>query len=198
MKKWMYIWIAVSALAVAGAFFGGRACTLKTAGGKANSQGAPPPAAGPAEGGMAPMMIPYDDPDFQDDLKLTDDQITKLGAIADKYRGAGKNTPGSMRPLRQDLNNLIEADNPDLKSIDAKIDEITAGMGEAQRNNAHMMVEMRGILTQAQREKLQYAQQKFMQRNENEGRRPGGRGGNRDWGGRGRGGRGGGNDQGGQ
>lgn len=194
MKKWMFIWIAVSVLAVIGAFFGGRTFAPRSAAGKPYKQ-AVPARTPPTGEGMAPMAMPFNDPDFRKELDLTDDQVTKLEAIFKKYRGAGKNPSGGVRTMRQDVNNLIESDSPDLTGIDSKIDQMSAAMGEAQKNSAHMTVEMRAVMTKDQRVKLPDALQTYMQSHQGDAGHGGNGGG---WGGRRGGGRGDGSGRGGQ
>ena len=171
MGKRTFLWIAVAALA-----------TITVLGGmKVFSADDKTPQRTRVGMGAGMMMGPsseqiINNPQFKQQLGLTDDQIKKIQGIVDKYHGTNADSLNKMQTLRQELNQMVETDNPDLSQVDAKIDEISKNMAVMQKSDIHMLIEVRGVLTSDQKTKLKQLQQSTQPGGGNQGNRAGRRG----------------------
>ena len=135
------------------------------AGGNALAQGPPPGGAGDepsmhgamghGRGGMRQMRARH--ADVWRTLDLTDEQKKKIGDIRDRQMRKSIAARADLQIAALDLHKLIRADKPDQRAIDTQIDKIAGMRASLRKAQVASMLEMRGVLTDDQRKKLQDA-----------------------------------------
>lgn len=87
---------------------------------------------------------------LREELKLTDDQKSKLADIRDRRARAAIPIQGDLRIASLDLRKLMRADKPDPRAIDAQIDRIASLRASLEKARVAGMLEARAVLTPAQ------------------------------------------------
>jgi len=90
-------------------------------------------------------------------LGLTDEQKTKMKAVREKYRASMKPLVEQLEQERQTMRGLMTADTIDDAAIRAEVAKKAAVQADLAVQRAHMMGEMRGILTPEQIKKMKDA-----------------------------------------
>ena len=104
---------------------------------------------------LAGMERFLNDPEFIEKVGLTDDQIEKLTSIRTETSKAQIRNKAELQIIRIDLQDLLQQDNPDLKKIDAKLDEIGRLEVQLKKDMIHSFIEAKSVLTDEQIEKIQ-------------------------------------------
>lgn len=87
-------------------------------------------------------------------LDLTAAQQEKVAAIHERVQRQGIQLRADLELARLDLRKLMHADKPDTRAIDAQIDKLSALRASMQKAHAAAMVEVHGLLTPEQLQKL--------------------------------------------
>ena len=87
-------------------------------------------------------------------LDLTGAQRTKMREAGERQMRRGILERADLAIARLDLRQLLRADKPDPKAIDAQVDRIAGMRAQLQKERLAMMLDMRSMLTDAQRAKL--------------------------------------------
>lgn len=97
---------------------------------------------------------------FYEELKLTDEQKSKLQNIFFEFRKNQAEIAGKLNKARIELQELLYAEKLDRSAIDKKMDEISRYMKELTQNRVNYWINIQQILTPEQRkilkEKLGY------------------------------------------
>ena len=88
------------------------------------------------------------------ELDLTGAQRTKMREAGERQMRRGIQERADLAISRLDLRQLVRADKPDQRAIDAQVDKIAGMRAQLQKERLAMMLEMRSMLTDAQRSKL--------------------------------------------
>jgi hypothetical protein len=126
-----------------------------------------------------------DDADFIKQVGITNDQKSKIAAIASTYSSAQKPDSDKLAALDTNLAELLKTDTPDITKLDATVDEISAIQASGNKQLLHMALEIRGALTHDQIQKIKDYDANMQK---DRGRRSGNRGHGGGWGGHGPGG----------
>ena len=136
--------------------------------------------------GMQMLERVLDDPAFVTAVGLSDTQVDQIRTKTSEARKNSIRTKSEMQLLQVDLTTLLNADNPNLSQVDAKIDAISELHARTMKDNIHLMVELKGMLSDEQLANLkQYIQDNRKQgkrgnnknnKRNNKGGRSGGRG----------------------
>lgn len=142
-----------------------------------DEQGGPPPA---GFGGLLQGMMP--DWGLEEQLGLTDEQASKLRALGRDAAKTGIRTRSELTIQRMELEELLEADEPDRASIDRKLRELSAARDALQRARIEHRLAFRQVLTPEQRTKArtllrQRLHRRFQERGPMRHHGPRGRGG---------------------
>jgi len=86
-------------------------------------------------------------------LELTDEQKSAIRDLAFKTKRAGIEVKAKLQVARLDLAQLMNADTPDTKAIDAKIAEISQLQTRLMRNRIEFLLGVRKLLTPEQLKK---------------------------------------------
>lgn len=97
---------------------------------------------------MAERLL--NDPEFQKAVGLSDIQLSQLKAKLGENKKTMTATRDSMKNARQDLKTLLDADNPDLAKIDAKIDDLSRLQAQSMKQMARMQVDVKNIMSKEQ------------------------------------------------
>ena len=101
--------------------------------------------------------IPPDDawqrgiPRLYDELKLTDEQKSKLQNLFFEFRKTQADIAGKLNKARIELQELLSAEKLDKAAIDKKIDEISNYQKELTKNRANHWINIQQVLTPEQR-----------------------------------------------
>lgn len=87
-------------------------------------------------------------------LNLTDDQKQRLADIRDRQMRRGIQARADLALERLDLRKLVRANPPSQSAIDAQIDRIARTRADLAKGRIAAMLEMRNVLTPAQRKLL--------------------------------------------
>jgi len=87
-------------------------------------------------------------------LDLTGAQRTKMREAGERQMRRGIQERADLAIARLDLRQLVRADKPDQKAIDAQVDKLAGMRAQLQKERLAVMLEMRSMLTDAQRAKL--------------------------------------------
>ena len=104
--------------------------------------------------------IPPDDawqrgiPRLYDELKLTDEQKSKLQNLFFEFRKTQADIAGKLNKARIELQELLSAEKLDKAAIDKKIDEISNYQKELTKNRANHWINIQQVLTPEQRKIL--------------------------------------------
>jgi len=90
-----------------------------------------------------------------EELGLSEQQTDKIKSISIESQKKTIRAKAELEVLELELTELLDQDKPDLKKIDATIDKIGSRRTEMQKENIHSMIEMKGVLTSEQLEKLE-------------------------------------------
>ncbi len=107
------------------------------------------------------MMLAYGLPSpgvilgMQDDLGLTDAQVSQLESLRTNVRETLRADLTSARQARQEAASMLESKTPDLQAYEQKLQEAATDQVHAQVAVANASVEARGILTPEQSQKVQ-------------------------------------------
>ena len=96
-----------------------------------------------------------DDPEIIAEIGITQTQIDKLRSLKMEATKSQIRNSAEVKILKLDFEDLLNQDNPDVKKIDAKIDEMGKLEIEMKKSMVHSIIEMKSILTDEQLEKLQ-------------------------------------------
>lgn len=92
--------------------------------------------------------------DFAEELELTDDQIDQIRAAQRATRRAAIERNADIEVGEMDLEALYEADTPDLTAIRAQLEGLAMLSVDQQMAGLNLREQVRGLLSQAQREQL--------------------------------------------
>jgi len=107
---------------------------------------------GPRPGFGPPFHMPP--PELLEQLKLSDVQRTKLSQMRDAAERKVIPIEADLRIAELDLRRAAEGDTPDRPALDAVIDRIGALRTTLLKNRVAAWIEMRSVLTPAQRARL--------------------------------------------
>ena len=123
---------------------------------------------GPGRGGMQPevrafeeRLLPgphgkwWDNPQVAEQLGLTADQKKKMDDIFQQHRMKLIDLHAAVQKAELTMEPLVAADQPDVTKIEAQIDKVATARAELEKNNARMLLAIRGVLTPEQFQKLQ-------------------------------------------
>lgn len=169
MKHKMY-WILVAGLGVI--------LTLGTAQAFAfeDEQGAP---GEPPVGHGYGMMGMRDDPGLREELGLTEEQVKQLRALRLDAAKNGIRARSELQFKRLELEELLEADEPDRAAIDKKLRELSDARYAWMKQRVDHRLALRGVLTPEQRNKWQSLRRRHLRQRWHQRRRlhrPGGEG----------------------
>ena len=88
------------------------------------------------------------------ELGLNGAQRTKMREAGERQMRRAIQERADLEISRLDLRQLVRADKPDQRAIDAQVDKIAGMRAQLQKERLAMMLEMRSMLTDAQRAKL--------------------------------------------
>lgn len=109
---------------------------------------------GGGSGILARLGDLLDNPEFIEQIGLTDAQVEKLKSLRSNTMKAQIRAEADIKILRLELDDLLDQDKPDLKKIDAKIDEIGKKETEMKKMMIHAMLDGKAVLTDEQLAKL--------------------------------------------
>lgn len=115
-----------------------------------DEQGGPPPA-GFRGREPTPGMMP--DWGLEEQLGLSDEQVSKLRALGRDAAKAGIRTRSELAIQRMELEELLEADEPDRAAIDRKLRQLSEVRDALQRVRIEHRLAFRQVLTPEQRTK---------------------------------------------
>ena len=87
-------------------------------------------------------------------LQLSDETRASIRRIADASRDEAEAHREQMRELHEQLREILRQDTPDEDAVMRKADEIGAAETALQKQRLHTMLEIRALLTPAQRAEL--------------------------------------------
>jgi Spy/CpxP family protein refolding chaperone len=94
------------------------------------------------------------DPEFRQQVGITDEQAAKIREQASTFRKTEIRDRADLEVKRVDLRDLLAADNPDRAAIDSKLQEISASQLALQKNAIGFRLDMRAAITPEQRQKI--------------------------------------------
>ena len=122
----------------------------------------------PGRGGMQPevrafeeRLLPgphgkwWDNPQVAEQLGLTADQKKRMDDIFQQHRMKLIDLHAAVQKAELTMEPLVAADQPDVTKIEAQIDKVATARAELEKNNARMLLAIRGVLTPDQFQKLQ-------------------------------------------
>ncbi|MEW5944863.1 MAG: periplasmic heavy metal sensor [bacterium] len=125
---------------------------------------------GKGAGGDLPLQL-LERPEILEQVGITEDQLEKLRAMSLEIRKKEIRNRAELQLATIDLQELLEDDNPNVKKIDGKIEQIGALRTGIQKEKVHALLEAKKILTPEQIERLKdLARERMKERRE---RRPG-------------------------
>lgn len=145
-----------------------------TAGGLGFAQG---PGSGPGNGGLAPAGHGWGHPPMErtqhdehfgrwwnnpkvaQAINLTDDQKKKMDDIFQQHRLKLVDLHANLEKQQILIRPLIEADNPNESQVLAQIDKIAQARADLEKADAHMLFDIRKVLTADQWQKLKVLHQ---------------------------------------
>ena len=143
-----------------------------TAGGLGFAQGpgpGPVPPGGHGDHGWGPPMERtqhdehfgrwWNNPKVAQAINLTDDQKKKMDDIFQKHRLKLVDLHANLEKQQILIRPLIEADNPNESQVLAQIDKIAQARAELEKADAHMLFDIRKVLTADQWQKLKVLHQ---------------------------------------
>jgi len=89
------------------------------------------------------------------ELDLTDAQRAKMREMGEKQLRRGIQERADIKIAALDLHQLVRADKPDQKAIDAQVDKLSGIRAQLQKERIATRLEMRSVLTPEQRAKAQ-------------------------------------------
>jgi Spy/CpxP family protein refolding chaperone len=92
---------------------------------------------------------------FRDEIKLSDEQVTKLTDLRDKFYRDMIGERATMRTMRFDLRKLLKADKVDIKSAEKQINALSGKRAELRIKRIHAIEQGKAILTGEQYKSLQ-------------------------------------------
>lgn len=147
--------IAVIAAIAASIFVtGSRTLSQAPPPGGPNQAGAPVGPSAGAPGGADPFTMLLQDEKLRRELGVTPQQLDKITAIAMDSIKKSIRAGADLAVLQVEMQELMDADNPDIAKIEAKIDEISKVQTAEQKRVVRAELNMRGVLTKEQWEKL--------------------------------------------
>jgi Spy/CpxP family protein refolding chaperone len=93
-------------------------------------------------------------PEVQKALGLTEEQRKKIEDIAFNAEKSAIPQRAALQVQRLELRRLMRADNPDRPAIEKKIQEIAQAQTALSRTRINTMLDVRGVLTKEQRDKI--------------------------------------------
>jgi Spy/CpxP family protein refolding chaperone len=116
--------------------------------------GPPPPHPraqhGPPPGAMPPEMLIK----LRKPLELTDEQVDRIWDIVEPMRRRMLEVHSGIEDREGQLATLLEAEDPDVKAVEALVDELTGLHAERAKLEVLTPLRVRKVLTDAQRAKL--------------------------------------------
>lgn len=118
-------------------------------------------ARGPMAGARMGMMMAYGLPSpgvilgMQDDLGLTDAQVSQLESVQTNVQETLRADLTSAREAREQAVSILQSSNPDLSAYQQKLQQAATDQVDAQVALANASVEARGLLTPEQLQKVQ-------------------------------------------
>ena len=114
--------------------------------------------------------------DIVKEIGLTDEQQEKLRKLVLSYEKEQIKTNADIQIAELELRDLMEQDNPNIKEVDKKIDEVGKLRIAAEKDKIHLMLDAKKILTPGQIERIQSLMRERMQeRTMEKGERGGGK-----------------------
>jgi Spy/CpxP family protein refolding chaperone len=122
---------------------------------------------GPGRGGMQPAvrafeerLLPgphgkwWDNPQVAEQLALSADQKKKMDDIFQQHRMKLIDLNATVQKAELTMEPLVAADQPDEAKIVAQIDKVAQARADLEKENARMLLGIRGVLTPEQYQKL--------------------------------------------
>ena len=110
---------------------------------------------------MGPM---FDDPQLQEQLGLTKEQLEKLRGIGRDTMKKSIQNRAALRVKQMELNELLEADTPDRTAVEKKVREMSDLQAAMLRSRVDTRLAFAGTLTPEQRTKLRTLARQRMHR----------------------------------
>jgi Spy/CpxP family protein refolding chaperone len=95
---------------------------------------------------------------FADDIKLTDEQISKLEAMTTEFQKQMVDRRAGLKKAQIDLRSLMREDEPNENQVLAAIDEVNSLKAEIQKQQFRHRQQVHGLLTDEQIETLKQKQ----------------------------------------
>ncbi len=91
---------------------------------------------------------------MKEHLQLSDAQAEQIKAIKNEARENSENYRENLKRIKEELKALKRSDNPDMRSINNKIDEASTYKAQIEKVRAASKMKVRQILTPEQRSKM--------------------------------------------
>jgi len=105
-------------------------------------------------GGGAGLLRLADNPRVREELKLTDDQVSRLHSLAVESEKTSIRTRADLQLRELELRELLRADNPNREAILSKVQEISDLRGQTAKQHMETMLSARSVLTPEQLKKV--------------------------------------------
>jgi Spy/CpxP family protein refolding chaperone len=115
----------------------------------------------PAVGAFEERLLPgphgkwWDNPQVAEQLALSADQKKKMDDIFQQHRMKLIDLNATVQKAELTMEPLVAADQPDEAKIVAQIDKVAQARADLEKQNARMLLGIRGVLTPEQYQKLQ-------------------------------------------
>lgn len=109
---------------------------------------------GGSMGGDLPIDMVLHNQEIADEIGLTSEQQEKLRKLFLDSKKEDIRTKADLQILKLELGDLLEQDNPNVKQVDKKIDEMTKLQSKMMKSKIHALLEGKKILTDEQIEKI--------------------------------------------
>ncbi|MCP4130634.1 MAG: Spy/CpxP family protein refolding chaperone [bacterium] len=117
------------------------------------------------QGRMRGKGMCFGNPDYmRETLKLTEDQIKKIGVINEAYSDSLKGQRKKLRPKKKQLRKLLRSENIDIKKVRVVLKAISDIEVEIRLLRIEQRVKIEKVLTPEQRKRLRDERKKKRQR----------------------------------
>lgn len=100
---------------------------------------------------LSMMLIKaLDKPEFVQRVGLSESQVSKLKDLAEQQKATRENSKAMLEPLQKQLTDALNADSPNIASVETLIDKIGYERIESQKQGIRSMLEMKNVLTKEQ------------------------------------------------
>ena len=118
-------------------------------------------------------MRMLDNPALQEQLGLTEEQTERLRALRSNAAKSSVRTRAELTIKQMELQELLQAEEPDRALIEKKVRELSDARYAAQMQRIDHRLAFRSVLTPDQREKIRSLRRQFRQRRGGRGFEPG-------------------------